>query len=64
MKIQNVSGAALEIAATGQLVHPGEAVEVDPLLGKSLCEQEANWQPVSSGSKSKTADPGDKQEEK
>lgn len=64
MKIKNVRGYALEIGVTGQLVDPGETAEVDPLLGKSLCEQEANWQPVSSGSKSKTADPGDKQEEK
>lgn len=63
MKIKNVRGYALEIGVTGQLVNPDETVEVDDLLGKSLCEQEANWKRVTTGSKSKTADDGDKQED-
>lgn len=63
MKIQNVRGYALEIGVTGQLVNPGETVEVDDLLGKSLCEQEANWKLASAGSKSKTADDGDTEKE-
>lgn len=63
MKIQNVRDFALEIGAINKLVNPGETVEVDALLGKSLCEQESNWKSVSSGSKkSQTADDGDKQE--
>lgn len=62
MKIQNVTECALQIEATSQLVNPGDVVEVDALLGKSLCEQVSNWRPVSDAAKSKTADVGDKQE--
>jgi hypothetical protein len=30
----------LQIAATGQIVNPGEVVEVDDTLGKNLVEQD------------------------
>lgn len=43
MQIKNVRSYALEIAKTGQLVEPGESVEVDDDLGKSLLEQPDNW---------------------
>lgn len=43
MKITNQDRRAREIAATGQIVEPGETVEVDDDLGRSLCEQPANW---------------------
>lgn len=43
MKVTNQRPWALEIVATQQVVEPGETVEVDDDLGKSLCEQPANW---------------------
>lgn len=43
MKITNVYARAREIAATGKVVEPGETVDVDEELGKSLCEQPDNW---------------------
>lgn len=51
MKIRNVRERGLEIAATGQIVGPGDTVEVDDKLGRSLCKQEDNWKPVTSGIK-------------
>lgn len=36
-------------------VKQGEAVEVSAELGKSLCEQDANWQPVTATEKKKEA---------
>lgn len=41
--VTNVRGRRLEIAETGQVVGPGETVEVDDLLAARLCEQPANW---------------------
>lgn len=52
MKIRNVRPYTLEIGVTGQLVNPGEEVEVDDQLGASLCEQPANWKPVKGPKKS------------
>ena len=43
MRLKQVNTTALRIAATNQLVNPGEYVEVDGPLGKSLCEQPKNW---------------------
>lgn len=43
MEIRNVSSAALEIAATGQIVGPWESVEVEDGLGRSLVEQRDVW---------------------
>jgi hypothetical protein len=45
MHIRNLRPYALEIAATGQLVEPGEIADVDPDLGASLLEQPDNWGP-------------------
>lgn len=48
MEIRNVRTYALEIAATGQRVEPGELVTVDDeALAAALCEQPANWEPAS-----------------
>lgn len=46
MKIRNANTVALELEATGQIVEPGEEIEVDDELGASLCEQPRNWVPV------------------
>lgn len=46
MQIENVRPYGLEIAASGVLVEPGESVEVDTALGKSLLQQPDNWAPV------------------
>lgn len=43
MKIRNVTDRARVIAATAQIVGPGETVEVDDDLGKSLLEQPDRW---------------------
>lgn len=43
MRITNQRSYALEIAATGQVVEPGETVEVDDDLGAGLVEQPDNW---------------------
>lgn len=43
MKVYNVRPYSLEIAATGQVVEPGDAVEVDDKLGKALVAQPDNW---------------------
>lgn len=48
MQIRNANSLTLEIAATGDFVDPGQTVEVDDALGKSLLEQPANWQAVKS----------------
>lgn len=48
-----VDGA--EIAATGQIVLPGESVEVSDELGAALCEQASNWTADIPKSKTKTA---------
>ncbi len=49
-----VDGA--EIAATGQLVLPGQTVEVPDELGAALCEQPSNWTAADSPkTKTKTA---------
>lgn len=56
MKIRNVLGRPLEIAATGQLVGPDEVVEVDDTLGRALCEQPANWKPATTRKASKNDD--------
>lgn len=45
MKIRNQRGYALDIPYVG-LVNPGEEIEVDDVLGESLCEQPDNWAPV------------------
>jgi|AntRauTorcE11898_2_1112593.scaffolds.fasta_scaffold06156_3 hypothetical protein len=51
MKVKNVSGLSRTIASTGQTVeHDGE-VEVSDGLGRSLCEQPVNWEPVKPPSK-------------
>ena len=44
-----------EIAATGQVVMPGETVEVPDELGAALCEQTSNWSAADTKSKNKTA---------
>lgn len=51
MKVTNQRPYALEIVATQQVVEPGESVEVDDALGKSLCEQPDNWQQAKSTKK-------------
>lgn len=43
MHIRNVNKLPLQIAATSDVVEPGESVEVDEDLGKSLLEQPTNW---------------------
>jgi hypothetical protein len=43
MKIKNKRTYALEIAATGQVVNPGDSVEVDAPLAKRLLEQSDTW---------------------
>lgn len=47
MKVRNIRQSAdpYEIAATGQVVGHGETVDVDDLLGLSLCEQHEAWAP-------------------
>lgn len=52
MQITNVHEAARELP-TGQVVEPGETVEVDDELGASLCEQPANWASATPRSKPK-----------
>lgn len=63
MKVTNVRGYALEIAATGQVVEPGEDAEVSDELGRSLCEQPANWVAPKSASKSKAGASGESKED-
>lgn len=43
MKVRNVSSRPREIGVTGQLVEPGDTVDVSDELGRSLCEQPRNW---------------------
>lgn len=43
MKVRLLDGVARVIAATGQVVEPGDEVEVDDELGKSLIEQVDVW---------------------
>lgn len=54
MKIRNVRPWPVEIAATGEVVEPDGEVEVDADLGRSLCDQPANWRPVSKKAKKET----------
>lgn len=51
MHIRNQRPYALEIAATGERVEPGDTAEVDDDLGKSLLEQPDNWAPAKSEKK-------------
>jgi hypothetical protein len=44
MHVKNVRPYALEIGPTGQVVEPGEIVEVEHDIGASLLEQPLNWQ--------------------
>ncbi len=46
MKIRNVTGRPRGIGVTGQIVEPGEEIEVADDLGRSLLEQPARWAPV------------------
>lgn len=46
VKYVGPSTDGVEIADTGQVVLPGEVVDVDVVLAAGLCEQESNWQPV------------------
>ena len=39
------SNQGLQIAATGQVVDPGDIIEVDDKLGKSLTQQDI-WEPA------------------
>jgi hypothetical protein len=51
MKIKYVGfDTGLQIAATGQLVDPGDVVEVDDALGKNLTQQDI-WEPVKAPAK-------------
>lgn len=59
MKVRNVRDVALEIAATGQVVGPGEPVDVNDELGRSLCEQPGNWVAVKASSTKATASVAD-----
>lgn len=56
MQIRNANSLTLEIAATGERVEPGDTVEVDDELGKSLLEQPANWVKATKTTKSKEDD--------
>jgi len=46
------SDKGLQIAATGQVVDPGDVVEVPDALGKNLIEQDI-WEPVKTTKKEK-----------
>lgn len=47
MEIRNVSSRALEIAATGHLVEPGDTVDIeDDAIGAALLDQIDVWQPA------------------
>ena len=46
------SDKGLQIAATGQVVNPGDTVEVPDALGKNLCEQDI-WEPANANKKEK-----------
>lgn len=61
MRIRNVQGIARAIAATGEVVPPGETAEVGDELGASLLEQTDVWASV----KTKTSEnpPADTSEE-
>lgn len=52
MQIVNLTSLARTIAATDQLVEPGEAVEVDDVVAVSLLEQVDVWGPAPAPSKS------------
>lgn len=51
MKLKNVSGRSRTVAGVGVTVGPDETFEVDDDLGKRLCEQPDNWQPVKAAKK-------------
>jgi hypothetical protein len=49
MKVKNVSGVARGVTpadAEAFVVDDGDVVEVSAALGRSLCEQPANWSEV------------------
>ena len=53
MKIRYVGqDTGLQIAATGQVVNPGDTIEVSDPLGKSLTQQDI-WEPVKAATKDK-----------
>lgn len=56
MKITNQRPYPVEIAATGDVVAPGETVEVDDDLGKRLCEQADAWSKPTSRKAEKNKD--------
>lgn len=43
MKVTNISGAGRELVAVGQVVEPGDSIEVDDELGRALCDQVDVW---------------------
>lgn len=53
MHVTLIRDEAREIATTGQVVEPGETVEVDDELGASLCEQVDVWAAATPRSKPK-----------
>lgn len=54
MRVTLICDHARELAATGQLVEPGETIEVDDDLGASLCEQVDVWADATPKTKTKT----------
>lgn len=46
MRVTNVRGYPLELAATGEVCEPGDSLEVEDALGASLLEQPDNWAPA------------------
>lgn len=52
MKITNISDRSRVIAATSDIVEPGDSVEVADDLGASLCEQTDRWAKAQSKTKS------------
>lgn len=59
MKVQNLTSRTLEVA--GQTAGPGEAIEVDDDIGKSLCEQVDRWAKSTSKSPKKAASSGEEE---
>lgn len=51
MKITNISDRSRVIAATSDIVDPGDSVEVTDALGESLCEQTDRWAKAQSKTK-------------
>ena len=65
MKVKNKRSTAVVVAAAGSaepiVAEPGETIEVDDDLGKSLCKQVDRWEPV--GSQKTSAASGGKERE-